>query len=167
MWAHATQASRIKSHQDTPQVDFCRGFTDPREKRDKSIHRSIYSPSEIIYTVSLPKPSLRLSLTRHIPKSSSDLECRTQDPQTRSIWPRPPALPGTDWALSYFTDTALTGRVGAEGTKALWTQVHVLHEKGCFCTKPSAGLGVTDECYCAGSSNSNKLPWFMIATQPP
>lgn len=76
----SAEASRIQERNDT-----------------KSIHRSIYSPSEIIYSVSLPKPYLRLSLTRHIPNSSSDLECRTQDPQPTNTQHLTPAIsrPGT------------------------------------------------------------------------
>lgn len=162
----------MRSNEYTPRVYFCRGFTDPTQDRDKSIHRSIYSPSEIIYAVSLQKPYLGLSLTRHISYSSSDLECRTQDPQPTNTQHLTPAisLGDTDWAaaLSYFTDTYLTGSVGAEGTKGtLNTEVYTLCKKECFCTKPNAGLSATDECYCAGSCNSNKLIWFMIATQPP
>lgn len=167
-----SQVSRIKSHENTPRVYFCRGFTEPTHDWDKSIHRSIYSPPEITYTVSLQKPSLRLSLTRHMSYSSSDLECRTRDPQPTdtSIWPRQSAwLAQTELLL--LSVPSLTRPWQAEweqrAQKTLSTQVYTLQKKGCFCTKPNAGLRATDVCYCAGSSNSNKLMGFLIATQPP
>lgn len=139
------------------------------KNKDKSIHRYIYSPSEIIYTVSLQKPYLRLSLTRHISYSTSDLECRTQDPQTRSIWPQQSAWLTQAELLLWVILLTRTWQAGWEqrAQKALWTQVHTLHKRRCLCTKPNAGLSATHVCYSAGSSNSSKGMWFMIATQPP